>query len=369
MEIQKAVIGCCVVLCLCCVTTTMKAAEKEKEGVMLKNVKPMVAQRNVADLAKPSRAHAMYAALENAMQILGEPYDYDFLMGISGHAFRLMVHQDCVYIEPPDDGQAHYFRYHTLAPIGFQKKGGTDAWCTKEPDEDTAAAIKVSLERGIPALKCHSFPNWGVIVGHQDGHFVVNAHNGKTERIALSGGLSGCHVLERLPGHPDIARSVAASFKTIVDYAFRERMPQGDTSWFHKMYSGLAAYDSWITNLREGGKTQKFAYSWNYAALLDARRAAVGYLKQVRKYYKGESLRELEELIQKYDAIVVYLHENLKHFPRKENVSEYTNDAIATLEKVRDMEKDAFLFLKGSSLVPGAGQAIPLPTKPSTATE
>jgi len=91
MEIQKAVIGCCVVLCLCCVTTTMKAAEKEKEGVMLKNVKPMVAQRNVADLAKPSRAHAMYAALENAMQILGEPYDYDFLMGISGHAFRLMV--------------------------------------------------------------------------------------------------------------------------------------------------------------------------------------------------------------------------------------------------------------------------------------
>ena len=78
---------------------------------MLKNIKPMIQEGNVADLSKPSRAHGMYAALENAMQMLEEPYDYDFLMGVSGHAFRLMIHENGVYIEPPDDGQNHYFRY------------------------------------------------------------------------------------------------------------------------------------------------------------------------------------------------------------------------------------------------------------------
>lgn len=345
--------ACCgLLLCVGSLARGGEAAAKPQESVMLENVPPII-RGAPGNLSKPSRAHALYAALENAMRIMGEPYDYDFLMGVSGHAFRLMIHQGGVYIEPPDDGQGHYFRYHTLTPIGFQKKGGTHAWCTEKPKEDTAVEIRASLAQGLPALKCHHFPHWGVIIGYEGGRFVINAHNGKQERLALSGGLAGCHVLERLPDKPDIARSVAASFPIIVDYAFRERMPQGDTSWFHKQYSGLAAYDCWIANLREGGKAQKFAYSWNYLTLLDARRAALGYLKQVRKYYKGDSLRELAELIEKYDAIVTCLHANLKHFPRKKDTPAHTDEAIATLGKVRDLERDAFTFMKGSRLVTG----------------
>ena len=341
--------------------TVGEAVAESKEEVTLKNVKP-IAQGNVADLSRPSRAHSMYAALENAMQILGEPYDYDFLMGVSGHAFRLMIHEDGVFIEPPDDGQGHYFQYHTLSPIGLQKKGGTHSWHAEEPDEDTVDEIRESLARGMPVLKCHPFPHWGVIVGHEDGKFIVNAHNGKQESIALSGSPAGCHVLERLPDKPDIADRVADSFAIAAAYAFRERMPQGDTSWFHMQYSGLAAYDCWIGHIREGRIKDKFANSWNYAALLDARRAALGYLNQVRKYHTGDSLKELEDLARKYETIVAHLHENLKHFPQKEDVSEHAQDAIAALKKARDMERDAFLFLKGSSLIP-EGKRLSIPDK------
>jgi len=54
---------------------------------MLESVPPVM-QGDPGDLSKPSRAHAMYAALENAMRILGEPYDYDFLMGVLGPGSR-----------------------------------------------------------------------------------------------------------------------------------------------------------------------------------------------------------------------------------------------------------------------------------------
>ncbi len=348
-------VGCAVVLSLLavgCATRERGTPAGQKESIMLENV-PRVVQGDPGDLSRPSRAHAMYAALENAMRILGEPYDYDFLMGVSGHAFRLMIHEGGVYIEPPDDGQGHYFRYHTLGAVGFQKKGGTHAWCTEKPDEDTAAEIRASLDQGIPVLKYHRFPQWGVIIGYEDGDFIVNAHNGKQERITLFGGLAGCHVLERLPRRPDVALSVAASFGCIVDYAFRERMPQGDTTWFHKQYSGLAAYDAWISHLRQGRIKDKFAGSWNYKTLLDARRAGLGYLKQARRYYKGEPLGELDALIEKYGAVVSHLHENLKHFPWKEDASEHTDDAIAALSKARDMERDAFTFMRESSLAAG----------------
>lgn len=56
------------------------------------------------------------------MQILGEPFDYNLLMGLSGHAFRLMIYKSGVYIEPPHDGEGYYFRYHALPALGYEQR-------------------------------------------------------------------------------------------------------------------------------------------------------------------------------------------------------------------------------------------------------
>ena len=74
------------------------------------------------------------------------------------------------------------------------------------------------------------------------------------------------------------------------------------------------------------------------------------YLAQARQLYSGTSLQQLEELIGKYENIVSFLHQNLNCFPRRADIAEFTGGAVATLKAVREMEEDAFTFIKDSRL-------------------
>jgi len=320
----------------------------EEEYTLSVNVKP-IEIGDATNPAKVSRIHSLFAALESALTILGEPYDYNFLMGISGHAFRLMIYKSGIYVEQPDDCQTHYFKFHTLEAIGYQEKMGSQ-FCDGAgyKDEEITSAIKDSLAKGIPALIWHSHPYWGVVIGYKDQSFIINAGNG--ERIKLEKiKASGFHIFKKTAG-ANLGASVRNSFKIVLDYAFRKRMPKGSTSWFHKNFSGLAAYERWISHLKHKRVEDSHSNWWNYVTLLDSRKAALAHLKDIRKFYANQALEEINVLFDKYEMIGNYLHQNLIYFP-KDNVTSTTEEgAITALKRIAEMEKEAFKFIKTSKL-------------------
>ena len=104
------------------------------------------------------------------MQFLGEPVDYDYIMGVTGAAFRRIWNRDdggnvdLMYLEPEPHQRA-------FAALGYE--------FSTVPRKDKAAmvaAIKASVAEGRPVLGCVLIqpPEYGIVTGYdQDGETLI----------------------------------------------------------------------------------------------------------------------------------------------------------------------------------------------------
>ena len=277
------------------------------------------------------------------LNALGEKYSYDFLMGISGAAFRLHFKPD--WCPSSADATTGY----DVSKVLF-KSLGYDAELYKIDDnefEDIKALYKKIIARinlGIPiiAINLKVCPEWGIITGYLKNKpgILCRTYFDKTEEYSLA---EHAPWLSFFIGEKDNPLSEDELFKNSLKIA----VELAKTDKFEEYKSGYNAFKKWIEELKtqaESIKTFLFKeYEINltiFNSLLDSRKAAVGYLTLMKdKMQKGDLI------IDNYKKEVELLTETQKNvlpsFKAKANswTADIINKQVDLLTQILRIEK------------------------------
>ena len=117
-------------------------------------------------------------ALEGVLRYLGHGYGTAYLMGITGHAFRLDVSAGDPPIGPEGPlsidfqvAASIYSRLGRSFTLLSASKGDRDY---QKVRQQTLEEIKRSIDRGVPAIAFDLFlPEFGVVKGYDDGRHAL----------------------------------------------------------------------------------------------------------------------------------------------------------------------------------------------------
>jgi hypothetical protein len=302
-------------------------------------------------------------SLAIALQTGGEDVDYEWLMGVSGLAFRIQVmhgglcpsspHACCGY-NAYDAARAgidyDHVPYVFIGGDGLNKDDPADVRKTKD-------AIVASIDKGWPVL--FGSIEDGLVVGYADG--------GETLLVRgyFDGGEPGFHPLEEWPWgfavlekkaeSVDRREAIVRSLQTAIDLARREKTGE--------YTSGFAALAQWAALLRledaevaaadekhEMGIQHGNAYI--YVCMMDARTRAAGYLRSVADEFGEDAAVHVLAAADIYDRILGCLREGHANAPfpwqsRGKPWSHETRLAEAeTLDRVAALERQAVAELE-----------------------
>jgi hypothetical protein len=277
------------------------------------------------------------ACLNAALQTDCKAVNYDYLMGISSHAFRLQFN----WCPSAPHAQCGFDTFEpALRATGFESRTyPLAAWeaDTRKQRKPTDVELKVarnavmeSIDAGIPVL-CSS-EECGVLAGYES----VSADN-PTGLLRRPGPLGpppahdapyvdvlkelpwGVCVLRESGQEPDRRQSIIWSLRTGVCNA---RKSEQDS-----YAMGFAAWKVWIRELGDLrpiiGRSQQhldkfdtdesapfeiqLGNAWCYDSLIDARRCAAGYLRSVSGTLGGEASEHCEAAANSYDEVLAAL--------------------------------------------------------------
>lgn len=234
-------------------------------------------------------------SVESLFQYIGDPVDYDYVMGVTGACFRRIWSRD--------DGGNVDLGYLSPAPydrlfraLGYEYR--------LVPRDDRAAcieAVRESIGRGVPVISFGPLgpPEAGLIAGYADGgetaigwsYFQDGATPGYYElpgwfEKSDPGGPAQLLVLgKRLETRPSDRETLAESLKWAVELALvSDRLPG--------YRCGLAGYDAWADSLEvdadypAGDKAvleTRLMIHGDQWMMLDERRSAAAYLRNMRE--------------------------------------------------------------------------------------
>lgn len=248
---------------------------------------------------KESSIHAAQAAV---MEAIGEDVDYEYLVGVSGLAFRMQVSKEGLC---PSSG--HPF-------CGFQCVAGSNNALPRhlrifevKPDDaegvrEARQAVVDSIERGVPAQ--YGSEEDGVIVGYQKkGEEWVCTHplrDGGQETFVETKWPWGIVVFterkESVPGRRELALA-----------ALRQAVAMAKTAEAENYYVGFKAWDMWIERLKaldeadeQTRKDAMLGNSWIYECLAQYRAVAARYLEQVADEFNPTAAAHLKKASELY---------------------------------------------------------------------
>jgi len=229
------------------------------------------------------------------LQYIGDPQDYDYLMGITGAAFRRLWNRD-------DGGNVGILRYddepfrQVFTSLGYDwRKVSSDA------DEGTMmAAIQESLARNHPAISFGIIgpPEPGLVTGYdKDGDVLYGWSYFQGDRrqyyesrdwfetMDKGGGVGLLIIGDQRPIRPTARDVLIASLQWAIDLertAHRPNLPDH--------LGGLVAYDGWADALKVDADypfdnpavidLRCMVYG-DQVVMLEERRSAAGYLRQM----------------------------------------------------------------------------------------
>lgn len=300
--------------------------------------------RVIENVPQPKGANTVLASLASVMRTAGEDITYEFLMGVSSHAFRL---QFCWCPSAPHSHCGFNTFEPALRATGYEVKDYPLAvWepstrKQREPtDEELAAAreaVKASIDAGMPVLI--NSEECAVLAGYEP----ISEEN-PTGWLRRPGplppyGPDQPYVLavKRIPwcittvskgasAPPDRRESIVWSLEKAVENAHTEKLG---------LYSmGFAAWERWIRELADFrpviGETQEhldkydtdesapfelqLGNAWCYESLIDARKQAAGYLRSIASEFTDAAATHLRAAADEYDRVVEPLIEGLGCF-------------------------------------------------------
>ena len=247
--------------------------------------------RNVPTLAWGRGKDCMFiGSLEAAMSVTEHPYTYADLMGLSGLAFRVRWCNDgtktkwcpsCAVGEMPDEYAAiqKLTGWQVLADWG--DTAGRDVGKLREK-------IVASIDAGRPVATYPDHPNMALVYGYEDGGktLLLTDYMKKEQpsRLAVEKLSEGQTYLGDYVEPPSLRDTLREALQAAVRNWKRERHDGGLAD--REYWYGDAALAAWVKDLGaydtlpdETKKRLMDLDDWCLTALLDARKAAVSFLR------------------------------------------------------------------------------------------
>lgn len=296
-----------------------------------------------------SRDTTFIHCLELILEAMGRRIGYDELMGISGMAFRTQFRVNRWDVGNPDPLVGN-----SCLGVLFPSIGVDYEILVVRRDELAEVAalrrkINESIDRGAPVLAANIMPpeDWGIITGYRPAYkWLCRSYNGGALRVdrPAKGWPTAVVLLKARRPMPPLRKTHVASIARAVDL-FEQRR-KGNYAL------GAKAFDFWCQSLR-GAQDRRYIHAnvWTYIGLMDARAAAVRYLRSIAKEF-GSRERFILQAADRYDAEVRLLREGYRYVPSEQAFrdsvppAEMRQRQIAVLLKAKDLEQQAINALR-----------------------
>ncbi|MFQ6019759.1 MAG: hypothetical protein ACE5KW_03285 [Dehalococcoidia bacterium] len=275
-------------------------------------------------------------ALEGVLRYLGHDYSTPYLMGVSGHAFRLDVSGR---VEAADasqgligpDGPTSIDYGRALA--AYSRLGrGIEAISASRGDkgyervrDKALAEMRRSIDRGLPAIAFDlHLPEFGIVKGYDDRErlllvdTVLTPQTGEMlpyDRWPSNQGIGW--VMAILPGRKaqaaDLATAEREALRFALAHAEKGEGGPGGASTHH----GFAAYGYWAATLEGEAKVSGFGNAYTGQVLQAARRHAGQFLRELAAKHP-QAAPPLAEAATAYEraALVITRFTTLFPFPQ-----------------------------------------------------
>jgi hypothetical protein len=282
--------------------------------------------------------------LELVLESVGRKIAYDELMGISGMAFRLQFRTGNWDVGNPDPLVGENCLPALFEGIGW----GYEVKVVRRDDylevDALCRAINKSIDGGMPVLAANVIPpeDWGIIVGYRGPRtWLCRSFNGGAEQIdkLATGWPTAVVLLTHRKNRPDPVKVHAESIRRAVELYERKGMGSN--------VLGARAFEDWRDELRSP-KDRSYVHAnfWTYVNLIDARGAAVRYLRGIAKEF-GPKESYLGTAAEHYDKEVRLLLQGIGNVPSEQAygnmmpAAELRNKQIETLRQAQGLEEKA----------------------------
>ena len=276
------------------------------------------------------RDNQFVAALSAAMHAIGNDASYDYLMGVSGAAFRLQFWLKEWCPSSPDLLGGFSHDVPAMRALGYSSRlvrcaGASLPEGSAAEQERLRAEVVRSIDAGLPVVgqSLEGKGHFGVIAGYEDGGRVLLCRTYDDPAEAYTPATAWPWTLLFIGDRtkaPTRGANAVRSLQIALELAKTPIYQRGSIpGWDGDQASGFAAFEKWMQRLREdeyspdmNSKTTGYAADvngWIYLTLLDARLSAARYLRSVEKEFGAESGRHVAAAASIYDKIVAALKE------------------------------------------------------------
>ena len=277
------------------------------------------------------------------LNALGENYSYEFLMGISGAAFRLHFKPD--WCPSSADATTGFDISKVLfKSLGYKSELYSIDDNNFEDIKSLYQKIITQINLGIPiiAINLKVCPEWGIITGYLKDKpgILCRTYFDKTEEYSLA---------EHAPWLSYFIGEKGESMNDdeLFENSLKIAVELSKTDKFEEYKSGYSAFKKWIEELKKQAESIKIfvfkEYEINltiFNSLLDSRKAAVGYLTLM-----NDKMKKGDLIIENYKKEVELLTEIQKNilpsFNAKANswTAAIINKQVDILREVLSLEK------------------------------
>lgn len=294
------------------------------------------------------RDNTFIHCLELVLDAAGRKIGYDELMGLSGLAFRIQFNVERWDVGNPDPLVGEECLRPLFAAIGMKPAVRVVRQHEEAQKATLRGEIKRSIEQGIPVLAANIIPpeDWGIITGYRpDGTWLCRSYNGGASRQdrPAKGWPTAVVLLKRRFRRPSPRVKHTESLRRAVKL-FNQRK-----SGSYAL--GRKAFDDWCQSLKA---VQRHSYIhpniWTYVSLIDARGAAVRYLRDIAPEF-GPRERYVLQAADLYEQEVRLLRRGYTNvpseraFPDSLPPREYRRRQIKTLREAQKLEQQAIAAL------------------------
>jgi hypothetical protein len=264
---------------------------------------------------KHQQPNTVFKSTAIVLKTMGSDVTYQQLMGISGAAFRIQLHQEwCPSSPHPDCG----FNCTDIMRKALKLDTLSHTYTYKKNKSDTILKqIIASIEKGMPVIA--SSYETGLVVGYTK----------KNKEIKL---------LYREP-YSNIGDKAVESKIVPASYTIFKANPPKPAIQFYieslkrteqlsdhpiigKYYLGFTAYEKWISDLLDESKIKKLSKNGQpelsnqnahiYYSLLDARQCAAEYLRYIEEIFGVEFQAPFKKAAEYYEQIAEILQKGMK---------------------------------------------------------
>ena len=292
-------------------------------------------------------------SMQLSLNALGEKYSYDFLMGISGAAFRL--HFDPKWCPSSVDATVGFdVSREIFISLGYKMQFVRINHNSFSDIKSLYKKIKVQIDLGRPIVAINLMGNmdWGIVTGYlkNEPGILCRTFYDKTDEYSLA---------ERAPWHNFFIgeKKNGLTADELFINSLKTAVKLANTRKFEEYYNGFAAYEIWIRRLKSAVTSfdlKDLAQIMEIHfiiqnALLDGRRSAINYLSTENIVQKLQNNNQIVENYRKIVQLLESSNTNLGHHanlaPEKQ-MEAIIRDQAETLEKVYDLEKKTILLIK-----------------------